>query len=224
VTSVVAVVPAHNEEDVIAVTVKELLSIPDVGEVVVVADGCSDRTALEAAGAGARVLRPPRRLGKGGAVEGAVHRLPRADVYLLVDGDTGDTAGEADRLLDPLRAGRLDLAIGVLPPQNGGGFGMVRGMAAALIRAVTGFRATAPLSGQRALTGAVMSGCRPLAGGFGVEAAMTVDAVRLGFRVGEVPVAMRHRATGRNVRGFVHRARQGFDILRSLAPRALGLR
>jgi glucosyl-3-phosphoglycerate synthase len=219
-----AVVPAHDEEATVAATVKGLLSIRGVDEVVVVADGCTDRTGEEASGAGAIVLRTSRRLGKGRAIEGALRRLPGADLYLLVDGDTGDTAVEGERLLDEIRAGRLDVAIGVLPAQEGGGLGIIRRMATALIKAVTGFRSEAPLSGQRALTAEALAACRPLAAGFGIELGMTVDAVRLGLRVGEVPVAMRHRTTGRTLPGFFHRGLQGFDILRAMVPRALGLR
>jgi glucosyl-3-phosphoglycerate synthase len=53
---------------------------------------------------------------------------------------------------------------------------------------------------------------------------MTVDAVRAGFRVVEVRVAMEHEPTGRDVAGFVHRARQGLAVVRAALPRALGLR
>ena len=53
---------------------------------------------------------------------------------------------------------------------------------------------------------------------------MTIDAARLGFRVGEVPVAMTHRATGRTMSGFLHRSRQGADIAWAVLPRALKLR
>jgi hypothetical protein len=51
---------------------------------------------------------------------------------------------------------------------------------------------------------------------------MTVDAVRAGFHVIEVPVAMRHEPTGRDLAGFLHRGRQGLDLLRVTLPRALG--
>jgi hypothetical protein len=51
---------------------------------------------------------------------------------------------------------------------------------------------------------------------------MTIDAVRAGLRVLEVPIdGLAHRATGRGVRGFAHRARQGADILAAVAGRAV---
>jgi hypothetical protein len=119
-------------------------------------------------------------------------------------------------------ADRADLAIALPPRQAGGGFGLVRGFAAWGIRRASGFRAAAPLSGQRACTARMLAACRPLAAGFGVEAAMTIDAVRDGGRVVEVPAEVGHRATGRGPRGFLHRGRQGLDIARALTARIAG--
>ena len=100
----------------------------------------------------------------------------------------------------------------------------MKGMTARLVRMACGFEATEPMSGQRAATRAVLRACRPLAPGFAVDAAMTVDAVRLGFRVVEIDVEMSHRATGKSVSGFVHRGRQGVHVLAAMVPRLLRLR
>lgn len=224
VTRVVALVAAHDEEGRIGPTVEALLATAAIDEVVVVADGSGDRTAEEARGAGARVLASPTRRGKGGAIETALARAGTADVVLLVDGDVAGTAGEAEKLLEPVASGHLDLAIGRLPPAEGGGFGLVKRIAGWLIHCASGWRPDEPLSGQRAITREAFEACRPLAQGFGLEVAMTIDAVRLGFRVAEVPVAMTHRPTGRTAAGFAHRARQGLDILRAVLPRLLRIR
>jgi glycosyltransferase involved in cell wall biosynthesis len=221
---VVALVAARQEEATVARTVKELLALADVAEVVVAADGCTDRTTAEARGAGARVVTSPRRAGKGRALEAAVDHAGPADVYLLVDADVGETAGEARALLDAVTSGRLEVAIGRLPVQAGGGLGTVKRMAGAWIRAMSGFEAEEPLSGQRALTAEALAAARPLAEGFGVETAMTIDLARLGFRLAEIEVDMRHRPTGRGISGFLHRGRQGIDILRAVMPRTLRLR
>ncbi|HJP64736.1 MAG TPA: glycosyltransferase family 2 protein [Actinomycetota bacterium] len=221
---VVAVVAAHNEEATVGQTVKELLAIHGVGEVVVAVDGSTDRTAQEARSAGARVFEAGARRGKGAALEAALRQGPTADWYLFMDGDVGATASEAARLLEKVRSGGADLAIGRLPALSGGGFGLVRRLAGGLIRLLSGPETSAPLSGQRAITNEALQACRPLAAGFGVETAMTIDAVRLGFRVVEVDVAMTHRATGRGISGFLHRGGQGMDILRAVLPRALRLR
>jgi hypothetical protein len=53
---------------------------------------------------------------------------------------------------------------------------------------------------------------------------MLADALRLGFRLVEVPASVEHRWTGRDRAGFLHRARQGRDMLRALLPRLAGVR
>ncbi|MEX2101736.1 MAG: glycosyltransferase, partial [Actinomycetota bacterium] len=194
---------------------------PNVTLVVVADDGSKDATASIASAAGAHVLRAARPRGKGSVLESALRRLPPARVWILADGDLGVTAGELAPVIATVLAGEADLAI-ALPPPQGGGFGLVKTSAGAAIRWLSGFRATAPLSGQRVLTGAAMRAVRPLAPGFGVETAMTVDAVRAGMTVVEVPAPLRHRATGRDVAGFAHRARQGIDIAAALGRRIGG--
>jgi glycosyltransferase involved in cell wall biosynthesis len=214
---------ARNEAATIGQTVLALSSIDGVRTVAVVDGASSDGTREEAERAGAMVFAVGSRGGKGGALEAAFDRLPDGDVLLLVDGDVGETAREAGALLSPVIEGRADLAVGVLPPQDGGGFGLVKRLSGAVIARI-GFTASEPLSGQRAARRSALESCRPFASGFGLETAMTLDAVRLGFRVVEVPVEMRHRATGRDVAGFLHRGRQGLDLLRAAVPRLAGLR
>lgn len=219
----VALVPARNESDRIYATVTALRTLP-LDEVVVVDDGSEDETASRALAAGATVLSIPRNAGKGRAMEGALRRLPAADVWLFADGDLGESAAELASLLTVVLSGEADLAIATFPPGSGGGFGIVKRFARRAIRLLSGLEVREPLSGQRAMTAAALAACRPIAGGFGVETAMTIDAVRRGFRVVEVPVQLTHRPTGRSFRGFAHRGRQGLDIGRAVAARALGLR
>ena len=212
---VTALVPALNEQGRVGATVEAIRTISGVDEIVVVDGGSDDGTAGEAHEAGARVLvAPSSARGKGGALEGAIDRIEPADIYLLLDADLESTAKEAEALLVAVKGGLADLAIGVLPRQEGhGGFRLVKRTASGLIRSLSGFRTREPLSGQRAVRAVVLEAVRPLAPGFGVEVAMTIDAVRKGFRVLEVPVRMEHAVTGRDLEGFVHRGRQGLDLL-----------
>ena len=218
---VLALVAARNEAERIAETVEAIGAIEGIQEAVVVVGASTDDTAAEARRAGARVLvAPPGVAGKGGALEGALVRLPPADIYLLLDADLGSSAKEGAELLREVRSGAADLAIGVLPRQAGhGGFRLVKRSASRLIRGLAGFVAMEPLSGQRAVRREVLDAIRPLAAGFGVEVAMTIDAVRAGFRVVEIPVQMTHAVTGRNLAGFLHRGRQGLDLIRAAMPR-----
>jgi hypothetical protein len=221
---VVALVPARDEEDTVAHTVAALRGLP-LDDVVVVDDGSSDATSAAALTAGATVLRIRGHAGKGGAMEGALDRLPPADIWLFADADLGTSAAGLATVLDVVVAGRADMAIAMFPPQAGSGMGTVRRASATAIRLLSHFRPEAPLSGQRAITATCLAALRPLAGGFGVETAMTIDAVRAGFRVVEIPVpGLTHRATGRSIRGFVHRGRQGLHIARAATVRAVRLR
>jgi glycosyltransferase involved in cell wall biosynthesis len=222
--SVRALVAARNEADRIATTVSALRSIPQVADVVVMDDASTDGTASAALAAGAAVLQGRRRAGKGRAVDGALGRLAPAGVWLLADADLGHTAARLGPILSEVLEGRADLAIAVFPPVRNGGFGLVMRSAGRAIRWLSGFQAVEPLSGQRAITHEALEACRPLSAGFGLETGMTIDAVRRGFRVVEVPADLDHRATGRGIRGFAHRGRQGMDVLFAVVPRALGLR
>jgi glycosyltransferase involved in cell wall biosynthesis len=226
VKRVVALVAARDEADRIGETVTALRALEPVAEVVVVDDGSRDETAPRSLAAGATVLRLDRARGKGRALEGALTRLRdrAADVWLLADGDLAATAASLDAVLDPVLAGEADLAIATFPSGQGGGFGLVKRAARYAIRLGSGLHVREPLSGQRALTAQALEAVRPLARGFGVETAMTIDAVRAGLRVLEVPAELGHRPTFRNARGFAHRGRQGWDILRAALPRMLGLR
>jgi hypothetical protein len=221
---VVALVAAKDRADTVGTTAAALAALPLVESVMVIDDGSADETATVAAAAGAQVIRLPRNLGKGGAVAAGVAATPHADVYLLVDADVGPTAARADMLLGPVLDGDADMSVAVLPGAGGrGGFGLVRTLAGVGIARACGFRARAPLSGQRAVTAALLRSV-DLAPRFGMETALTIDAVRAGARVLEIDVALEHRHTGRTLAGFAHRAGQGRDIVMALAPRLVRAR
>ncbi|MDQ6796730.1 MAG: glycosyltransferase [Actinomycetota bacterium] len=216
---VIALVAAFDRADTVGATVSALRGLPLVGSVWVVDDGSTDATSERAGSAGATVIRLPANVGKGGAVAAGVAATPDTEVYLLVDADVGATAAGADDLLGPVLNGDADMTIGVLPGAGGrGGFGLVRRLAGAGIARACGFRARAPLSGQRAVSGPLLRSVE-LAPRFGLETALTIDAVRAGARVIEVDIAVEHRHTGRSLGGFAHRARQGLDIVKALLPR-----
>jgi Glycosyl transferase family 2 len=204
-------VAARDEEGRIGGTVAALREAFPEAEVIVADDGSRDGTAAEAEGAGARVLRLPRR-GKGQALALAEREAGEGPL-LLCDADlSGD--------LRPLLESPADLAIAAFAEKQGGGFGIVKRAAGELLRLTTGRELREPLSGQRALSPAARRAVFPTAAGFGCEVRMTYDAVRAGVAVEEVELPLRHRATGRDLRGFAHRARQLRDVLLAFGPQA----
>lgn len=224
--SVIALIPAHNEATRIEATVAGARSVAEIDRVVVIDDASTDGTADLAAAAGAEVLRLDRNRGKGGALQHGLDSVADdADVIALLDGDLGDTAAEVGLLLAPVLAGDADMTIATLPkPPGSGGFGLVKGLARAGIKMLSGFETTAPLSGQRVLSRSAWTAATPFATGYGVEVGLSVRAARAGLRLLEVPTTMTHAATGRDVAGFRHRGRQFVQVLGALARLALGRR
>jgi hypothetical protein len=202
-------VAARDEEDAIAGTVAALKQQFPGAEVIVADDGSRDRTAVEAQRAGARVVRLPRR-GKGEALALGERVAPRGPL-LLCDADLrGDVR--------PLVAAEADLVVAAFAERQGGGFGIAKRAGRALVRALSGYEPSEPLSGQRSLSTAARERCFPPAPGFGCEVRMTIDAVRAGLRVTEVELPLAHRVTGRDARGFTHRGRQLFDAVLACGP------
>ena len=142
---------------------------------------------------------------------------------MLCDGDLAGSAGELGALAALVRGGQADLAVAAFATRSGGGFGIARGFARWAIRRCCGLRTRAPLSGQRALGARALRDVLPFAAGYGMEAGMTIDAVRAGHRVVELELELEHRASTRTPAGFLHRARQLADVARAWAPRAGGL-
>jgi glycosyltransferase involved in cell wall biosynthesis len=222
---VAVVIAAKDEQDRIAATVEAAWSLPGIGVVVVVDDGSADATARLAAGAGARVARHARNRGKGAAMETGAEaaRLlsSSGDPHLLfLDADLADTAKSAGPLIEPVRTGEADMTIAMFSERvRLGGHGFVTRLSRDGIHRLTGWTATQPLNGQRCLTWAAYEAARPLAPGFGVETALTIDLLREGLRVVEVEVPLAHRATGTDWRSQLHRAKQFRDVARVLAAR-----
>jgi glycosyltransferase involved in cell wall biosynthesis len=217
----VIVVAAHNEADRIGATLDALAAAFPGAEVMVGDDASTDGTSEIALRRGAEVVSRRRPHGKGAnvtaAVEAALGRAgaPDSPVYLLCDADLGASARELPRLVEAVKQGECDLAVAAFRQRLGGGFGIALGFARWAIRRRCGVVAAAPISGQRALRAEALRAVLPFAAGFGMEVGMTIDAVRAGFRLREYELDLEHRATGRSLRGFLHRATQLRDFARA---------
>jgi glycosyltransferase involved in cell wall biosynthesis len=228
-SQVAVVIPAYNEADRVGATATAAATLPGVDVVVVVDDGSRDGTARVAGGAGASVLRHARNRGKAAAMETGAEAVRLLDQreqreaprhLLFLDADLGATAADAAPLITPVTAGEADMTIAVFAARvKMGGHGFVVRLSAAGIGRATGWRPIQPLNGQRCLTRPAFDAARPLAHGFGVETALTIDLKRRGLRIAEVEVPLAHRATGTDLKAQLHRARQFADVAWALATR-----
>ena len=225
--AVAVVIPAYDEADRIGATVTAAHGLPAVDLVVVVDDGSRDGTGRLAREAGAVVLRHARNRGKAAAMETGAQAIRLADqrdglsrLLLFLDADLGGTAVNAGPLAAPVLAGEADMTIAAFATRvQLGGHGFVVRLSAGGTRRAIGWSPAQPLNGQRCLTRAAFEAARPLARGFGVETALTIDLARKGYRITEVEVDLAHRATGTDVPAQVHRARQFADVALALATR-----
>jgi glycosyltransferase involved in cell wall biosynthesis len=229
--AVACVIPAKDEVDRIAATVDAVRKLAGVDLVVVVDDGSTDGTAEAAERAGAVVVQHEKNQGKAAAMETGAAAVAERDGalarhLLFLDADLTDSAIGAEPLIEPVLSGQADMTIGTLPAQvradgsKAGGHGFVVRLARSGIEQATGWVPEQPLSGQRCLTRTAFEAALPLAGGFGVETALSIDLGRKGFRIVEVPIDVRHRATGTDLRGQLHRGRQFLHVRRALAARS----
>jgi glycosyltransferase involved in cell wall biosynthesis len=213
------IVTARNEADRLGATLRSLrMTFPNAG-IWVADDASEDATAHVALQEGARLVRAPKRLGKGGAATLAAEALlgEGDPAVVLADADLGESARELRKLVDGLAG--ADLTIATFAKRVGGGFGIAVGAARLAIKRTTGRTMEAPISGQRAMRPGVLPSLLPFATGFGMETGMTIDALRKGRRLSEIPLDLEHRATGKSLNGFIHRGRQTRDILRAYASR-----
>lgn len=168
--------------------------------------------------AGAQVVSRGRPHGKGANVSAAAEAVLSVEapprLVLLCDGDLGASAAGLAALVDAVERGECDLAVAAFSRRVGGGFGLALGFARWAIRRRCGLETEAPISGQRAMRTDVLRTVLPFARGYGMEIGMTIDAVRAGHRLREYELDLAHRATGRSLGGFAHRARQLADFTR----------
>jgi glycosyltransferase involved in cell wall biosynthesis len=197
---VAVVIPCLNEGEPIAGVVGEILA-QGVDEVVVVDNGSTDDTALQAEGAGARVVSQPAR-GYGSACAAGVAAVsPEAEIVCFLDGDGSDVPAFLPMVVGPVSAGTADFVMGSrlrgvreagsMTPQQ-----IVAGrVAGVLLRWAYGVRFT-DMSPFRALRLDRLSTLGMSEQTFGWNLEMQMRVAAAGLRVLEVPVDHRRRRGG----------------------------
>jgi polyprenyl-phospho-N-acetylgalactosaminyl synthase len=107
------VIPAYNEGRVIGEVLQKLVHLPY--SVVVIDDNSTDNTFQECLKYPVTVLHHTCNLGQGGALQTGISyalRLPKTRYIVTFDSDGQHNADEIPRLLEPLRSGQYDVALG----------------------------------------------------------------------------------------------------------------
>ena len=110
---VLVIIPAYNEAACITDVVRDVRQ-NGLTDILVIDDGSTDTTAYKADQAGAYVLRLSYNLGIGGAVQtGFKFAVETGYSYVIrLDGDGQHKMTEANKLLQLVRTGKADIAIG----------------------------------------------------------------------------------------------------------------
>ena len=207
----VAVVPALNEEASIGGVIEGIRAFDPSFDVVVIADGSTDRTPEVAAEHGAHVLRLPFNVGIGGAVQTGFRYAWEhgCEVVVRVDGDGQHDPAELGAVLAPVLAGQADVAVGSrFVGTDGYRSSRARRVGirvlAWTVSAIVGQRVTDPTSGFQAINRRAIALFAADYPHDYPEVEATVMAHRCGLRLVEVPVTMRERGGGRSSINSLH--------------------
>lgn len=104
------IMPALNEELSIGKVLREIPNI--VSSVIVVDNGCTDRTPVIAKELGAHVVREEKR-GYGAACLKGISSLPKdTSIVVFMDADASDNPADMAKLLEPILKNEVDFVIG----------------------------------------------------------------------------------------------------------------
>jgi glycosyltransferase involved in cell wall biosynthesis len=199
-TNVSVIIPALDEEEPIAGVVRECLATGLPDEIIVVDNGSTDRTAVRALEAGARVVTAPR--GYGRACAAGVGALsPECDIVVFLDGDGSDVPAFISQLVEPIARGTHDFVIGsrIRGQRESGSMNLQQifagRLAGLLLRLLYGVRYT-DMSPLRAIRRDALQRLDMREQTYGWNLEMQMKAARDGLRILEIPVNHRRRAGG----------------------------
>ncbi len=202
-------IPAYNAERTLELIFKHVLERPEVGEVIAVDDGSTDRTweilqSWAARERRVRVFRQETNQGKGAALRQAIGEI-RMPFAVVQDADLEYDPRDYPTLLHPLIEGRADVVYGVrgFAGQTAFSFWFVMGNKAVTLAANLLFDCYISdlESGYKALRADLWRRLNLQGDRFDIEPDITARVLRLGYRIHEAPIRYyaRSRAEGKKL-------------------------
>jgi glycosyltransferase involved in cell wall biosynthesis len=188
--------PVFNEERTLEIILGHVLEQPEVGEVIAVDDGSTDRsweilTRMAAADPRIRAFRQETNQGKGAALRRAVSEL-RMPFALVQDADLEYDPRDYPSLLDPLHEGRADAVYGTrgFAGQTAFSFWFVMGNKAVTLATNLLFDCyiSDMETGYKVLRSDLWRRLELSGKRFDIEPDITARILRLGYRIHEVPI------------------------------------
>ncbi|MBS4539973.1 glycosyltransferase family 2 protein [Clostridium sp. D2Q-11] len=210
------IIPVYNEGDKISSTINGLKQIDDIEKIIVIDDGSSDNTFEEVKKNNVDCIKIDKNRGKGYAIKEGLNKI-KSEYYIFIDGDLGHTSQEIESLINPVLRDGYDIAISRFKElDKKTGIGLVKKLAKFGVEFYTGNSLDSVLSGQRIYSKKALESIEYIPDRYGIEVAMTIQAIENGLSIKEVNVDMSHRVTGRDIKGFFHRGKQFKDIFFTL--------
>lgn len=225
-SSIAVLLPCHNEEATIGKVIDDFRAELPAARIYVF-DNCStDASSAIARRHGAEVIPEPRQ-GKGYVVEAMFSRVD-ADICVMVDADDTYPAQKVHDLIEPVRQGQADMAVGArlaeftdqsFRPLHLAGNRLVRG----LINLIFSTKLNDILSGYRAFNRKVLQRVPVVSSGFEVETEMTIQMLYYRCKIVEVTVPYRERPEGsesklRTFRDGIRVLWKLFSLVRAFKP------
>ncbi len=183
--SVSVIIPAYNEEKTVAHVVKVVKSLNYIKEIIVVDDGSSDLTAINAKEAGATVINHIKNRGKGAAIKTGF-KNSKGDIVVFLDGDLKNlTNTQVNNIISPIMNGEADITKTKFKREGG----RVTELTA---KPLLNFffpevKFVQPLSGQFAAKRSFLNKIE-MEDDYGVDVGIVLDADVMGMKVKEVDI------------------------------------
>jgi glycosyltransferase involved in cell wall biosynthesis len=194
-------IPCYNEELTIKKVIEDFKRELPEAQIFVIDNNSKDKTVEITKSAGAEVF-SEKKQGKGFAVQ-KLFEIFEGDILVLVDGDDTYPAESVKSLLEPIINEEAEMTVGNrIHKQNLKNFSQSHWLGNKFLTRSLNFLFHTKLkdmeSGFRAMDKKFVETSALLAGGFGIEPEITIQALEKGMRIREFPIYVKPREKGSN--------------------------